>query len=643
MATTVRDPLVGRVIDGRYRIVDRIATGGMATVYRALDLRLERPVAVKILHAGWASDAHARMRFQREARAAAQLSHPDVVSVFDAGEDGGEPFLVMEYVAGATLRDVIRDRLRLGAGEAAAVMDHVLAALAAAHRIGLVHRDVKPENVLITPDGRVKVADFGLARAVADATITTTASGLIGTAAYLAPEQWTGQAVDAGCDVYAAGVMLFELLTGTPPFAGDSPAAVMRRHLEEAVPPPSTFAPGVPAELDRLVGWATEREASDRPRDAAELHAALLAAARHEGLVLQVPALPVATTTRLQSAEAAPTGATAVVPPTSALPVAPAVPPAAVVAGGPPDATTFETEAAGRRRRHWPWILLLVLLLAAGAGVLGWWLAVGRYVAVPDLRGDTKAAAETQLHKLGLHPHYLAPVYSGSYAKGDVAAESPAPGHGVVRGGAVEIRLSKGPRSFPMPSVRGEPRSSAITTLKGYGLKVGKVETAYSSSIAKHDAVGTVPPANQTVESGQSVTLIVSKGHAPVSVPAVTGLSPDAATQKLQAAGLSVSATRQVYDDSVPAGQVARTNPAAGVPAPYHSAVVLVVSKGPKLYPVPDVSNQPIGKAIRTLRAAGFKPEAHSVFPGGPGIVLKEDPSGGSSEPHGTTVVLDYY
>src|SRR4051812_29734237 len=254
MDATLSDPLVDRLLDGRYAIEARLARGGMASVYLATDVRLERRVAVKVMHAALAEDPEFVARFNREARAAARLSHPDVVAVYDQGTDDGHVFLVMEFVPGATLRDVLRDHGPLSPAEAVAVMDHVLAALGAAHAAGLVHRDVKPENVLVTADGRVKVADFGLARAVAGASVTGDSSMMFGTAAYVAPEQVTGGLADVRSDVYPAGVMLFELLTGAVPFAGDPPVAIAYRHVNEDVPPPSSVAPGIPAELDVVVG-----------------------------------------------------------------------------------------------------------------------------------------------------------------------------------------------------------------------------------------------------------------------------------------------------------------------------------------------------------------------------------------------------
>src|SRR4051812_26974363 len=292
MDATLSDPLVDKLLDGRYAIEARLARGGMASVYLATDVRLERRVAVKVMHAALADDPDFVARFNREARAAAALSHPSVVSVYDQGTDGGHVFLVMEYVGGATLRDVLRDRGKLSPAEAVATMDYVLAALSAAHAAGLVHRDIKPENVLITPDGRVKVADFGLARAVAGTTLTGDDGMLLGTAAYVSPEQVRDGAADARSDVYSAGVLMFEMLTGAVPFTADTPLSVAYKHLSDDVPAPSARAGGVPRELDTIVQTATAREPAARYADGRAMHAALTSAREALGLHGVVPAPP---------------------------------------------------------------------------------------------------------------------------------------------------------------------------------------------------------------------------------------------------------------------------------------------------------------------------------------------------------------
>jgi serine/threonine-protein kinase len=623
VALTVHDPVVGRVLDGRYRIVDRIASGGMATVYRGIDVRLDRPVAVKLLHAGFAADPGAVARFQREAWAAARLSHPDVVAIFDQGTDGGESFLVMEYVGGGTLRDILRARGRLTPDEAVAVMDHVLAALGAAQQEGLIHRDIKPENVLVTVDGRVKVADFGLARAAGGSTLTATGSVLFGTAAYLSPEQWRGESVDARSDLYAAGILFFELLTGSVPYAGDSPHVVMRRHLEEEVPPPSSLAPGLAAEFDELVAWATQRRPADRPTDAAQWHAALLGASQRLGLTPVVPSVPVDVTRQFAPEEAVPvTGATAKA--TGRVPTTPA------------------TGGLRTRRRRWPLVALLVLALTAGAAALGWWLAIGRFVHPPDVVGMPRARAVAALSSAGLSAHFEPARFSSSVPRGQVVAESPTAAGRVSKGGTVDLALSKGPQLFALPSVAGQTRAQATTTLTHDGLKVIVGPGAYSPTLAKGLVVRTDPASSTQVQSGQTVTLVLSRGPAPAPVPNVVDKPLQEAETQLSDQNFRYHVT-QAYSDTVQAGSVVSTLPATGTAAAYHSVISIVESKGPQLFPVPSVVRDSIGEAIATLRRDGFTPKPREVFPGGPGIVLHQSPSGGSEEPHGTDVELDYY
>src|SRR3954466_11527384 len=332
------------MLDGRHAVEARLAHGGMSTVYIATDVRLGRRVAVKVMQPALAEDPEFVARFNREARAAARLSHPDVVAVYDQGADGAHVFLVMEYVRGSALADVSRGRGRLSAGEAVAVMDHVLAALGAAHAAGLVHRDVKPENVLVTPDGRVKVTDFGLARAVAGSSVTGDSGMMFGTAAYVAPEQVTGGVADVRSDVYSAGVLLFELLTGVVPFSGDTPVAVAYRHVNEDVPAPSTYVGGVPAELDSLVASATSRDAARRPADARALHAGLVDVRDRLGLHDAVPTADGDQPTEQIPCIVRPAALTGPLPPAEAAPATSALP----VAGADVDGV------APRRPRRWP-------------------------------------------------------------------------------------------------------------------------------------------------------------------------------------------------------------------------------------------------------------------------------------------------
>ncbi|HEU5034728.1 MAG TPA: Stk1 family PASTA domain-containing Ser/Thr kinase [Mycobacteriales bacterium] len=625
MDTTLSDPLVDRLLDGRYAIEARLARGGMASVYLATDVRLERRVAVKVMHPALAEDPEFVARFNREARAAARLSHPDAVSVYDQGSDDGHVFLVMEFVAGSTLREVLRQRGKLSPGEAVAVMDHVLAALAAAHAAGLVHRDVKPENVLVTADGRVKVADFGLARAITGSTLTTDDSVLLGTAAYLAPEQVRDGAADARSDVYSAGVMLFELLTGTPPYQGDTPMAVAYRHMSDDVPAPSSRARGIPAELDALVADATARDPHRRPADGGVLHRRLEEVRDRLGLHAAVPAPATDLTVQVPRAGATGAATTSGTQTTTALPPAPP-------AGG---------DDARRPRRRWPFVLALVVLLAAVAGVAGWWLAAGRYTHAPSLLGLTAQQAEQKLHAEGLHWRFLPRVYSDSIREDLVAVQTPKAGERVGNGATVALRLSKGPEQVPVPDVSGKTVKQARAALAAVHLTVDKKKSAYSDTVAAGHVIRTEPSSGTRLHVDTGVTLVVSKGVRPVRVPDVTGMPLNKAEQQLTRAGFTLGPITRHYNDSIRDGSVIATSPGGNALVAPGATVSIDVSKGPHLYQVPDVTGMKIGDAIKAIQNAGFKADPKQIFPAGPGKVVRETPTG--MQPRGTTIELDYF
>ncbi|MDQ1746599.1 MAG: eukaryotic-like serine/threonine-protein kinase [Frankiaceae bacterium] len=616
MDTTLSDPMVDRLLDGRYAVESRLARGGMASVYLATDTRLDRRVAVKVMHPGLAEDPDFVARFNREARASARLSHPDIVAVYDQGEDDGQAFLVMEYVPGATLREVLRDRGRLSTGEALAVMDHVLAALSAAHDAGLVHRDVKPENVLVTGDGRVKVADFGLARAVAGHNLTAADGALLGSPAYLAPEQVRDGTADARTDVYAAGIMLFELLTGRPPYAGEHALAVANRRLSEDVPAPSSFASGVPAEVDALVLAATAREPDERPADAGALHRSLVAVRNRLGLHAAVPTLPTAATTVLSA------------PRQDTLVVGPDAP-----ASAPPAPSKKR-----RRRRRGLVALVVVLVLALVASAGGWYLAQERLTKTPSVLDLSRDAAVVKLRQAGLKVRWLAPVFSGTVPDGYVADERPGPGARVHKGASVSLALSRGPDH--VPALRRLTVAQATAALRAAQLKLGDTTQAYSATVAVGHVIDSSPAAGAEIAPGTAVSLVVSKGPAPVTVPDVHGKPVGDATSILGKLGLQVTTT-EVFSDTVPAGVVVSSSPGPGASLRVGATVNLVVSKGPQLFPVPDVSGMKIGQAIRVIEQAGFHADPRQAYPGGPGKVFRETPTG--RQPKGTTIELDYF
>jgi serine/threonine-protein kinase len=552
--TALADPLPGTVLDRRYRIDAPIARGGMSTVYAGTDLRLDRQVAVKVMAPALAHDPAFTERFVREARTAARLSHPNAVAVFDQGAEdtraGRVVFLVMELVAGSTLRDVLRRRGRLRPDEAVSVLEPVLAALAAAHRAGLVHRDVKPENVLVSADGTVKVVDFGLARAVAAPSTSTQAGMVLGTVAYVSPEQVARGVSDARTDVYSAGVVLFELLTGTPPYGGDSALAVAYRHVHDDVPAPSTRVAGIPPALDELVLRATRREPGGRPADAG-VFLAELAMARTDLGLRRVPSREVASASGIEAptVPAGPGRRTGPTAPalsgpraTTALPAyaQPVQPPGRPRRGasrvGPADGSGWPAER--RRRRTWSWVALAVVLLAAlSVGTVAWWFGSGRFAAVPSLTQLTRAQAEARLDGVDLTGRFDQEP-SETVAAGRVVRSEPAPGGRVLRGHSVTVVLSSGPPAVPVPSVTGQSADDAQGAIRQAGLQPQLIEQ--SSVDVEAGQIISQTPAGGTAKRGSTVALVVSTGPGIVAVPDVRGLSIDDARQKLSDAGFRV-------------------------------------------------------------------------------------------------------
>ena len=627
--TTLADPLVGRVLDRRYRIDARLAGGGMGTVYKAVDTRLDRVVAVKVMQPTYAGDAVFVGRFIREAKAAARLSHPNVVAVFDQGSEPGPHgmppvvFLVMEYVAGGTLRGLLSERGRLAPAQALAVMEPVLSALGAAHAAGLVHRDVKPENVLLAADGRVKVADFGLARAIEASARSASVTMLIGTVAYLAPEQISTGTADTRSDVYAAGVLLYELLTGKPPFNGANAMAVAFRHVHEDVPAPSHDVRGLSDALDDLVSRATARDPAARFADARAFLAALH---RVQAAVPgQAPGQSDAADTVVVPAPAPTGGGSA---PTR---------PAPSRAGALPAAGALPT--AGALRRHPWWGTLSLLLLTVLAAISGWWLAAGRYAHAPAVLTMTKASATRTLSAAGLRPQWLSDRFHPSVPAGRVALEQPAPGDRVRHGGTVTLALSKGPEVHALPMLSGQLLAAAQQALAADRLRA-TVTKVYSTITPTGRVVTTRPAAGTLLHPGDLVRVSLSKGRRPVDVPDVRGLAFEDAKAGLGKLGFAVSRT-DAFSDTVIRSDVIDTRPSSGDTAGYGTTIALTVSKGPELFPVPDVRGASTGDARRALEAAGFTVRVFQ--PLGFGSVHVVSPRVGSMVARHTTITLLAY
>lgn len=660
--STLTDPLVGRVVDARYRVVARLARGGMATVYEAIDVRLERTVALKVMHPALADDAEFVARFVREARAAARLSHPNVVAMFDQGTDGDLVYLVMEYVPSLNLREVLRDRGHLTVEESFDVMEPVLSALAAAHAAGIVHRDVKPENVLLAQDGRVLVADFGLARATSSVTSATTQGVLIGTVAYLAPEQVERGIADPRSDVYAAGIVLYEMLTGAPPFAGETPLSVAYQHVNGVVPRPSATA-DVPEAVDALLAGATQRDADGRYSDAGRFLDALRATRSR----LDLPAYSAGPTTSPRALNdtlvvpRTPHGAAPVAGPAIATPdrhtqalslddaadLGPDGPDGVDIHGRPERGTPRAPAAALKarrraRRRRGLVALLLVIALGVAVGFLAFDLGNGKQVDVPAVATLDQDDANAKLRAAGFVPVAGERVFSETVAKGDVIRTSPRGGEGADEGSEVVMTISKGPERYDVPAVEGVALNKARDRITGAHLAVGDVKRQYSDTVRTDAVIAVSPAPGRSVKPDTVVDLVVSRGPAPVDVPNVVGSTRSAATSKLTKAGLKLGDVREQHSEAVARGVVISQSPGKGTSVLRGDAVDLVVSKGPPLVAVPNVFGMRVGNAVRELEAVGFLVRKEALLGGLLGVVQSQSPSGGSKAPKGSTITIKY-
>lgn len=669
MQTATVDPLVGRTLEGRYRILSRIARGGMSTVYEAVDERLDRLVAVKVMSAALSADPAFSDRFSREARTAARLTHVNAVAVYDQGYDvgpaGHHVFLVMELVDGRTLRDLMRERGRFPPAQAISLVEPVLSALAAAHHAGLVHRDVKPENILLSDEGIVKVADFGLARAIETDAAATRTGLMMGTVAYCAPEQISRGESDARADVYSTGVVLFELLTGKTPYHGKSAMNVAYQHVHNRVPAPSSRVKGIPSEIDELVVNATDSDPSGRPADAGEFLAEI-ADAREE---LNLPIVPLPPRNREPSARARSSRAGAADADTDALgaarsrqntefvdgrvrhdtqlvgghahfdpPPGPNAPPPPVVT--PPPKPRKQRSERSRRRRKGLIILVIILMLGIAAGVAGWWYASGRYSHVPDVRGERAAVARSELDNAGYKLGNSSNEFSETVPKGQIMGTDPDTGARLVRGHTVDITVSLGKDRIVVPDVRKATVPDAEAALKARGLHF--VETQHSSdSVKPNQVIGTQPKASSKVKRDTVVKIVISTGPPIVTIPDISqGTTYDQAVAELTKAHFHVTRTEE-YSTDVDEGDVIAISPTGQ--AVKFSMITITVSKGPQMVTVPEIHRlSPVADAETALTAAGLNSSVElASIPGATGeYVWKISPKSGKQVPIGTTVVI---
>ncbi len=605
---------VGELFDGRYRLERRLGHGGMADVFLAWDETLGRPVAIKVLAERYARDAGFVERFRREASAAAGLNHPNIVSVYDRGQSDGQWYIAMEYLEGHTLKDEIVERAPLREAEAARIASQVCSALSFAHRRGVIHRDIKPQNVMVLPDGRVKVTDFGIARAQNTSQMTEVGS-IVGTAQYLSPEQARGLAVGPQGDIYSLGVVLFEMLTGQVPFTGGSAVEIAMRHVSERPPDVRRLNASVSSGMAQVVERALAKDPAQRFASADQMQQEL--ARIGQG---RPPSRDTQEATRIIAATPPP-AVTERYQPTAVMP--PPEPP-------PPKR---------RRRAVWPWLLALLLLAAAGvAGFIVYDQLVAPSKAVPDVSGKTTAQARRQLE-----PFFTTLVRTernDHVRDNHVIRTDPAAGTSARKGSTVTIVVSAGPHTSQVPKLRGKNVNDAIAQLGQLHLNAHQ-EPVDSAAFPAGVVVATRPAAGEIAKWGSTVTLQVSSGN--VEVPDLSGLTEGQAKARLKKANLKLGGTSDASSDTVPKGQVISSNPSSGTAVQQGTPVSIVVSSGPAPVPVPDVRNLAEPDATSQLEAAGFVVKVKDVGtkdPNKDGIVLGQSPHPGEERRKGSRVVL---
>lgn len=675
--------LDGTVLEERYQVESLIARGGMSSVYRGVDTRLERRVAIKVMDPRFAEDASFLRRFELEARAAAGLHHPHVVAVHDQGVHSGPsgqlPYLVMELLGGGTLRDLLDERDRLDVPLAVSVLDPILSALAAAHRGNLVHRDVKPENVLIGLDGTIKVADFGLVRAVASAH-SSTGNTVLGTLAYLSPEQIATGKADAGSDVYSAGIVAFEMLTGTVPYTGDTAISVAYQHVNGDVPAAASLRSELPAELSELVMRATRRDTQARPTDAGAFRAQLQTLRERLGIEPRTVPVPAGAAERTAPVSAVPAlaalGSDAAVASQEAntVPRTQVAPPEHAPSGGPrgtramsrseldsakppwqPERTPEHTppprqdqpgmsqqeyvaDVKRGRRKLAVWVLVM-LLLGGLVGVGTWWFASGRYTTVPNLDGMDRAAARSALTGADLEPRFRNRP-NNTVPAGAVVSADPRVGSEALRGDEVMVLISTGRPTVP-DIAEGSPVAAARRALTEAGLRARQDGTAnvFDESIPEGAVVRVTPASGTPVRIGATVTLVLSKGPPPQPVPEVAGQSRAEAFRTLRDAGFQPYEADRQFSADVPGGQVLGTDPPSGttVDTEEQPRIGVVLSNAVR---IPGLRGELLSDARERLESAGLEVTVRQFVEQDDSRVIQQSPEEGSLVEPGSTVTL---
>jgi eukaryotic-like serine/threonine-protein kinase len=600
------------VVDGRYRVLERLGSGGMADVFCAEDLQLGRRVALKLLHGRFAADDEFVERFRREAQSAAGLQHPNVVGIYDRGEWDGTSYIAMEYLPGRNLKQLLREEAPLDPVRAIDIAIQILKAARFAHKRGIIHRDLKPHNVIVDDEDRAKVTDFGIARA--GASDMTETGSILGTAQYLSPEQAQGHAVSARSDLYAVGVILYEMLTGRLPFEADTAVSIALKHVTEEPTPPSALNPAVAAELDQIVLWALAKDAERRPPDADAFIAALEHARR--SILAGTAGEPTAAFTPIAAA--------------------PDEDGAAADAAQPHER---EDPPPRRHERSWVgWLIAGLLLLLIAGGVLAYVLTRPEKVDVPRVVGQKLEVAQARLQG----DFQVVVINRRSRRPADeVISQSPLAGEPVDKGDTVTLTVSSGPGQGIVPSVVGQKEAAARKRISRAGFKVS-VSRENSDTVKTGRVISTSPGGGSEIDKGRRVTLVVSRGPQLVAVPDVVGQNSASARDTLTNAGFKVQQTERESTEKDP-GTVLEQNPGSGVQAPEGATVSLVVAKEGQVT-VPDVTGSDQNNAVNELSAAGFQPiigKTQDVKkPDDDGKVLSQSPSGGSKQKKGTKVTL---
>lgn len=634
------DPLIGLLVDERYRVTRRLARGGMATVYVAQDERLDRPVALKVMHPHLAdSDAFVE-RFRREARSAARIVHPGVVSVFDQGVVTGQGFLVMELIDGTNLRQLLRAQGAFTIPQALRYTTDTLEALRAAHRVGVIHRDIKPENILVPSDGPAKVTDFGLARAASEVSMSSTGN-MLGTVAYIAPEIATTAEADARSDIYSVGIMLYEMLTGAVPWAGESPLQIASHHVSDDVPSPSAAQPWIPREIDDLVAALTAREPANRPADASDAIDLVARAAAAIPSNLANRRAEVAPGERHRASETSALN-TEIMSAQFTRPLpAPASSSVALVHTSGATQAAQAASPPKKSARAAAWIALVVLLLVvAGLGGRWWWTEYGpgSYLTMPETTGRTLTDVQADLDALGLRTQ-VEEEFSDDVDTGSVTRSDPEGGSSVHKRAEVQLYVSKGVDMKTVPEVTGKIQDEAQRSLTDAGLAVGAVTDAYSEDVPQGQVISQSVAAGTSLAHDSAVDIVLSKGREPLTVPTLSGLSASAAKSAIEDLGL-VAAPTEAYSDTVAEGQVISQQTREGSTLHRGDSVAYTVSKGPEKVAIPDVVGLQREEARSLLEGAGFTVKEEAILGGFFGTVRSSDPAAGTMTKKGSTVTI---